>query len=599
MKKYQVLLLLILSMTFVFTLPNAYANDEQISQTKVIPSLTPERNAMQEDTINKMNEYRELLGLSPFKQNQLLQQASQAHTDYLAHNGGSGHDQKPNLPLFTGKEPWDRGNYFGYRHMIYSEIMSPRAYTASDGINSLFDAPYHRLSIIDAKLNEVGVGSHEKGYFVVNFGKQYQTEAEEQPEFTLYPYPGQKDAKTSWLAVEDPNPLTYWRITNEQLKVVGYPISFIYNGLGQLVIDDVHLTNKAGQSIATYNVTPKLEQWGNYAFIIPKEKLKLRDTYYVDVKAHIDDDGDIKDASKQWSFMTMEDTNLTNLSFTNKQLVPEINNINSFGYELTLTRDNQVYVSGNGYGQSMHRILTEGTYTLYLKMPGFLREATLPITLKEKSRPTDQGDNEPNWDWDIYYDNKSVDKKVTHWLFKDIKEGDAHYEGIKFMADNNIVNGSNGYFYPLRPAHRGHVAKMMVNALDLPLVNDAEMATILNQYEDVSLDDGYAAYIATATKAGIFKGSALPGSTKRIFKVKQLTTREQMATVLVRAFRLDAIKAPHVEMNVSNVSKDHRPNVQTLANLGITNQFADFGPHDQISRAALSTFLYRVMQLQK
>src|SRR5699024_9296243 len=73
----------------------------------------------------------------------------------------------------------------------------------------------------------------------------------------------------------------------------------------------------------------------------------------------------------------------------------------------------------------------------------------------------------------------------------------------------------------------------------------------------------------------------------------------QMATVLVKGLDLNQYdEGDDVNVNLDKVSVDHKDSVQTLANLGITNQLGDEGDnnfegYNDISRAAFATFLYK------
>lgn len=182
-------------------------------------------------------------------------------------------------------------------------------------------------------------------------------------------------------------------------------------------------------------------------------------------------------------------------------------------------------------------------------------------------------------------------------IFTDITDPNAdHYEAIMYLTENGIINGyDNGTFNQWGNAYRGQMAKMITNALDLELVSEAEIESILNIYDDVNKETDYADFIATVTKAGVFKGTPVKNSDKYRFGTYDFINREQMASVLVRAFELNKIEIIYKKINLNNVSKDHQQNVQILANLEITDELNDYRPTEEISRGALSSFLYRVI----
>lgn len=610
MKKIVFLSVMAVVMSSLLSLHTAFANEKEAVQRSVqLPEINNTMNQIQDDAIWKMNEYRSKLGLPLFDKNILLQRASQSHANYHSLNNELSHYQNENGLGFTGVRPGDRGKYFGYTGYNLAEGITYGAQTGNEGINSLFDAPYHRKPIMSPRYTEVGTGYNASGHLVVNYANESRSPViAKEHEVVTYPYQNQKNAKTSWMALESPNPLRFWNISSSQLKTVGYPISYFYFGKGDLVVKKAVLKDALGKVVPSYNVTPELEPGENLLFIIPKEPLELRQTYHVAVDAYVNVEGHKEDTSKEWSFTTMEEVDVTDIYFVaydegENNLVVEFNNEQEIDYQIALERDGKVFLSsdreseiidGHTYQhvyQTIHHPITNGEYTLKVTVPTLLKELILPVNIQKDGEKF----NNHAGEWKVTFDRQGKSTKKINFLFKDVKEGMAHYEGIKYMVDHNIVSGFDGYFSPWKSAHRGHVAKMIVNALDLELVSAKEMDSILNMYADVTKDNSFAPYIATATKAGIFKGSAIPGSNKRQFGTSKYTNREQMATVLVRAFDLNSIEADDVAMNLTHVSKDHQPNVQVLANLGITDQLDDFGPKKQISRAALSTFLYRVM----
>lgn len=597
-----VLLYSLLSVQIVF------ANNEE----KVIklPELNNTMNQVQDDAMWKMNEYRSKVGLPLFDKNILLQRASQSHANYLYLNKELGHGQNENGIGYTGVRPGDRGRYFGYKGYSYAEGITFGAQTGIDGINSLFDAPYHRIPIISPIYTETGTGYNPNGHLVVNYADKAMTPVvAKEHEVVTYPYPNQKNTKTSWLALETPNPLRFWNISNSSFATVGYPISYLYFGKGDLVVEKAVLKDASGKVIPSYNVTPELDPNHNLLFIIPKEELELRQTYNVTVDAYANVKGLQEDISREWSFTTMEEVDVTDVYFIayedDSNLVVEFNNDKDFDYQIELEKDGKVFLTSNrekeiidGYTyqhvyQTIHYPITNGEYTLKVTIPTLLKELILPINIQKDA---DKFYGQAG-EWKVKFDRQGKSTKKVNLLFKDVKEGMGHYDGIKYMVDHNIVSGFDGYFSPWKSASRGHIAKMIVNARGLELVSGTEMESIISIYADVSKDHSFAPYIATATKAGIFNGSAIPGSNKRQFGTSKYTNREQMASVLVRAYGLDSLEMDHVSINLKNVSRDHQPNVQVLANLGITDQLKDFGPKKEISRAALSTFLYRVMEM--
>lgn len=176
--------------------------------------------------------------------------------------------------------------------------------------------------------------------------------------------------------------------------------------------------------------------------------------------------------------------------------------------------------------------------------------------------------------------------------YKDVKENDDHYEGIKSLSEQGIMTGyEDETFRQWNELSRQHVAVILfrTNGLSIP----ENVDEVLSVYNDVDSSHEYAAEIAAVTEAGFFKGNqdGKFTSTKSI-------TREQMASVLVRAIELENVEASEeVAINLSNVDESHQAGVQILANLALTNQLSDYRPKQAISRGAVASLLHRALQV--
>jgi len=181
----------------------------------------------------------------------------------------------------------------------------------------------------------------------------------------------------------------------------------------------------------------------------------------------------------------------------------------------------------------------------------------------------------------------------TGKTFPDVNPGDAHYDAIMALTEEGVIKGfEDGTFGKWEPVTRAQVAAMLTKQLELEVPGDLEAA--LKDYKDISPDHRYAEEIAAVTAAGVFKGN-----TNDNFNAYDPISRQQMATVLVKGLDLNQyVEGDDVNINLDKVSVDHKDSVQTLANLGITNQLGDEGDnnfegYNDISRAAFATFLYK------
>ncbi|MCY8230411.1 S-layer homology domain-containing protein [Priestia endophytica] len=154
------------------------------------------------------------------------------------------------------------------------------------------------------------------------------------------------------------------------------------------------------------------------------------------------------------------------------------------------------------------------------------------------------------------------------------------------LAEKGIVKGSNGKFNPSQQLTRVQAAIMLQRALDLPVPQD------LNSFKDVDKDAEYAEAVAALKQAGIFNGYG-----DGTFGVNDKLSREQMASVLVKAFDL---KKNNKEVNLSDldsVSPSHKENVKILYQNGITTGKEDgtYAPFEKIKRDQFSVFMHRVL----
>ncbi|MBP2111225.1 glycosyl hydrolase 53 family protein [Paenibacillus silagei] len=111
--------------------------------------------------------------------------------------------------------------------------------------------------------------------------------------------------------------------------------------------------------------------------------------------------------------------------------------------------------------------------------------------------------------------------------FADVTPADWAYSVIKEMAAKHIIEGDReGHFAPKREVSRAEFVTMLVRALGLK-------AEGLRSFADVDSSKWYSGDVAAAFAAGIVKGD----STGK-FAPESHITRQEMATLLVRAYEL-------------------------------------------------------------
>lgn len=172
--------------------------------------------------------------------------------------------------------------------------------------------------------------------------------------------------------------------------------------------------------------------------------------------------------------------------------------------------------------------------------------------------------------------------------FTDISPKFFAYEEVMGLSNAGVVNGyGDGTFRPYLTVTRGQTAMMLASALDLPA------AAQTKQFKDVSNNSPYHHAVSAVVKAGIIKGYGDD------FKPHATLTREEMATIMVRAFHLSEkaqVKVPFTDLK--SVSPTHRKNVEILFQNGLTmgKDGKTYAPKESVTRVQFSMFLYRQLK---
>ncbi|MFZ3578970.1 S-layer homology domain-containing protein [Virgibacillus sp. DJP39] len=176
--------------------------------------------------------------------------------------------------------------------------------------------------------------------------------------------------------------------------------------------------------------------------------------------------------------------------------------------------------------------------------------------------------------------------------FTDVNEKSFGYEAISFLTSRDVIHGyPDNTFRPNEAILRGHVAILFVNYFDLATPND------LVRFTDILADSKWAESAAAVHEAGIFTGN-----TDGSFGPDENLTREQAATVLVKAFDLE-----HKKMEVlpfddeETIASVHKQNVETLYQTGVIlgHEDATFRPRDLVTRAQFSSMLHKLILIQE
>ena len=214
-----------------------------------------------------------------------LDNASQAHTDYMATNSDFNHYEDASKTGYTGDWVWDSMETAGYpleAGRVWMEVIS-WGLSPADSVDGWVGTVYHRIPFTSAELLEVGFGYTEQYAgmaLVLPFPDTVRTA-------TLYPADGQADIPTSFDSdTEYPDPAPAH-------GVVGYPISV---SVGAPVVGNVSTDDPYGLRLISADVSgpegslelialdPSSDSYMfNMAAVMPVQPLSAATTYDVEM----------------------------------------------------------------------------------------------------------------------------------------------------------------------------------------------------------------------------------------------------------------------------------------------------------------------------
>ena len=196
-----------------------------------------------------------------------------------------------------------------------------------------------------------------------------------------------------------------------------------------------------------------------------------------------------------------------------------------------------------------------------------------------------------------------TDDPEPYDYYLDLEKSDPYREAILDFAGKGYVSGyETGTFrtiHPAGPLLRAQLAKILVNALGLPV--DASMSS---SFKDLGPDSSHFypdEYVAAATKAGL-----LAGYSPTEFGPWNQLTRAQMVTVLVRAAQKlspSALTSPPSDYvgSVTGGPEAHAGNLRIAEYNGLLRNLADFGsswdPNSYARRGEVVQLLFDLKKL--
>ncbi|BCG60005.1 hypothetical protein PUR_34300 [Paenibacillus sp. URB8-2] len=199
------------------------------------------------------------------------------------------------------------------------------------------------------------------------------------------------------------------------------------------------------------------------------------------------------------------------------------------------------------------------------------------------------------------WDSGLLKAKVTHFsryaameymkIYADVPAGHWANRAVSVLSAKHIVNGiSGGAFAPNQPVTRGEFAAMLVRSLGLTAKGKAPFA-------DVTGKEWYADSIAAAYESGIVKGGNAGA-----FNPQQRITREEMASMIIRAYRVKTGKAAGSSakasfIDASGISSWAQNDVAAAVSLGLLKgkDGGRFMPKANTTRAESAQALYNLV----
>ena len=275
------------------------------------------------EALTTLNEIRSTLGMSSLQENATLQQAAQAHAEYLVRHRLFTHFEESTRRGFTGSAPMDRALQVGYKARFVGENLSTKSRNGLESLYGLFSAIYHRFGFLNPSFDEVGIGIaqdkkdprntafvylmgnseiarlcstrsfHGTGRYVygVCADTQHRIDAqaydrarnaikEGNPKIVIYPYDGQTEVSPVFYQ-ETPDPLPGYDVS-------GFPVSVEFNDrfFRTVTLVSFELFEKGGEKVAsvrllTKRTDPNHKLTRHQFALLPLKRLKYGTTYRV------------------------------------------------------------------------------------------------------------------------------------------------------------------------------------------------------------------------------------------------------------------------------------------------------------------------------
>lgn len=179
------------------------------------------------------------------------------------------------------------------------------------------------------------------------------------------------------------------------------------------------------------------------------------------------------------------------------------------------------------------------------------------------------------------------EEKAPEW-FTDVATSTSTYTAIKALTEEEVINGFEDYtFRPDEKVTRGQAAAIMNRVLGLK-------PEIMSHFTDVPKSNRFAYDIAAIREADI-----ITGFDDKTFRPDEEMTRNEMASIIQRAFKLPATQTAAASVPYTDIKAGHwaYEGIITMASIDQTGFFTSekfYGTH-QATREAFSVAIYNAM----
>lgn len=171
---------------------------------------------------------------------------------------------------------------------------------------------------------------------------------------------------------------------------------------------------------------------------------------------------------------------------------------------------------------------------------------------------------------------------VYDWIFPDVLATYVHRDAIHALAHRDVVVGfEGGWFRPTEDVTRAQIASYLARALGLEAEGDPP-------FDDVGTSGAHVDAIAAAAEAGVVRGYD-----DGTYRPSRATTRAQMASVIARAYGLEAESDPGFDDVPSH--HPHAAGIAAVAEAGVAEGYDDgtYRPDQTVTRGQMASFIAR------